>query len=182
MRKCRCVRIRQVCVASLRGGTDARPPAGKLWKLDPRRTAHDPRPVRSQPRRQHQPSAEILSGFIHHEPRAIGSDLEEHAAGLAEIDRTEPEPVDDLADWHAHLADLLPPLPLLLVIGRAPGHVMDRPDRHPTARRARRDGQIQPGPGTTGTDAKPPPPGRLARRSESELPSGKWNPGSPSRS
>src|SRR5439155_22851460 len=129
-----------------------------------RQPAFDLRPVWLQPRRPHQPRAEAVGGLIDRKPRPVGGDLKEHAAGLAEVDRMEPEPVDDVADGHARFVDLLPPLPLLLVVGRAPGAVVNCPDGYPAPAGPRRHVQVQPGSGPAGTDGKPPPRGRAPGR------------------
>src|SRR3954468_20568836 len=63
--------------------------------------------------------------FVHGEARALGGDLEEHAARLFEVDGTEPEPVDHLGGMRAGLLDLAAHRELFLLVGHAEGHVVD---------------------------------------------------------
>ena len=55
----------------------------------------DARPRRFEPRRQHQRFTEMRGVFIDREPRAVGGDLEQHAARFLEVDGFEPEAIDD---------------------------------------------------------------------------------------
>ena len=49
-----------------------------------------------EPGRQHEPLAERFLLFVHGEAGTVGRELEQHATGLEEVDRFEPEAVDDL--------------------------------------------------------------------------------------
>src|SRR3954447_18702443 len=79
-----------------------------------------------QPGRQAQVVAHVLGvGLVDDEagPAELG-DLEEHAAGLGEVDRAEEVAVDDLGGAEALVLDDL--VPGLDVLGlAAPGHVLD---------------------------------------------------------
>src|SRR4051794_9322889 len=74
--------------------------------------------------RQRQRLAERLERLVGREPGAEGCDLEQHAAGLAEVDRQEPEAVDDRRGMHANLPYTFPPR-LVVLHRRSPGHVVD---------------------------------------------------------
>src|SRR5881394_1479898 len=75
-------------------------------------------------RGQGQLGAEILQRFIHREARRVGGDLEEHAARLAEIDGVEIFAVHHGCDVVTLRGDQRAPGTLLLIAGRAKGHVM----------------------------------------------------------
>ena len=77
------------------------------------------------------PSASRGSSIV--EIRWIGSDLEEHAAGLAEVDGLEVLPVQHRRDIEAQGQNGLPPSELLGLIARAEGDVMHRARAHPSA-------------------------------------------------
>src|SRR5882672_8263036 len=47
-----------------------------------------------EPGRQHQRFAKMRGVLVDREPRAVGSELEEHPARLLEVDRLEPEAID----------------------------------------------------------------------------------------
>src|SRR5680860_306978 len=88
-----------------------------------------------QPRRQPQGTAQLKQRFVDGEPGRIGGDLQEHAAGLAEVDGAEVVAVDDRRDVIAVLDDLLAPCLLRLVVGRAPGDMVHGAGGHQAPRR-----------------------------------------------
>ncbi len=51
--------------------------------------------VRFQPWRQDEAFAKPRRIFVDREARAVGCELEQHSAGLLEVDRLEPETIDD---------------------------------------------------------------------------------------
>src|SRR5690242_17301229 len=63
--------------------------------------------------------------LVYRESWAIGCDLEQHAAWLEKVDRLEPEAIDHFGGAAAGSIDLLPHLQLGLVVGDAPGDVMN---------------------------------------------------------
>src|SRR5438034_4772724 len=75
-------------------------------------------------RRQRELLAEVLERLVGRESGAERRDLEQDAAGLAEVDRLEPEPVDDRRRMHAVGLDAAAPLGVLLV-RRCPGNMVD---------------------------------------------------------
>ena len=64
--------------------------------------------------------------FVRREPRTVGRDLEQHAAGLPEVHRLEPEPIDDAGRVSAGRLDLRPHGQLMRVIVHAPGQMVHR--------------------------------------------------------
>src|SRR5450759_424750 len=68
--------------------------------------------------------AQALHRLVDVEARAKGGDLEEHAAGLAEIDRPEVGAVDDWSRLDTGANQRGVPVPVV-VIGRGPGYVVD---------------------------------------------------------
>src|SRR5438445_11500018 len=77
-------------------------------------------------RRQRQPLAEPFERLVGRETGPERGDLEEHAARLAEVDRLEPEAVDDRRRARARVRDALSP-GCVIFDGRRPGDVMDGP-------------------------------------------------------
>src|SRR5712692_5379032 len=75
--------------------------------------------------RQLQRRAERVGRLVDREPRLIGRDLEEDAARLAEINRTEVLALDDRRHVAAGLDQHLSPVQLVGVVAGTPGHVMD---------------------------------------------------------
>src|SRR4051794_36778122 len=73
----------------------------------------DLRAARLELGRQDHLGAEIVERHVDREAGAVVGDLEEHAAGLAEVDRVEVVAVDDRRGVHAGLADPLVPLRVL---------------------------------------------------------------------
>src|SRR5207248_155920 len=74
-------------------------------------------------RREDDSRPELLDGAVDREARPVVGDLEQHPAGLAEVDRVEGVAVDDRRRAHLGLAERLEPL---RVLGhrRAPGDVV----------------------------------------------------------
>src|SRR2546421_3101118 len=88
-------------------------------------------------RRQRQSLAEPFERLVGRETGPERGDLEEHAARLAEVDRLEPEAVDDRRRVRARVRDALSPGRVILD-GRRPGDVMDGPRAlQPSLRRRR---------------------------------------------
>src|SRR3712207_9330531 len=63
--------------------------------LEPGELALDEDALVLEPRRQAEGAAEALDGLVRGEPRAVRRDLEQHAAGLPEVDGVEVAPVQD---------------------------------------------------------------------------------------
>src|SRR5216110_1379882 len=80
--------------------------------------------MRFQKRWQRQTLPQMFHILISRKPRAIGRNLEEHAAWLMEVDRMEVEAVNDRRNATSPSGDLFVPLRLLLVIGSAECYVM----------------------------------------------------------
>ncbi len=74
-------------------------------------------------RREDERLAQVLGILVHGKTRTEGRDLEEDAARLAEVDRAEPEAVDDWSRSEAGRCDALAPR-LVLVQCRRPGDVV----------------------------------------------------------
>src|SRR5688572_14914547 len=74
--------------------------------------------------RQDQLLAQCAGVLIDRESWAERRDLEQHTAGLAEIDRTEPEAVDDWSRPRAMLDHLIAPALVVVHLG-GPGDVVD---------------------------------------------------------
>ena len=85
----------------------------------------DPLAVRLELRRQDDHRAELLERHVDGEAGPVVGDLEQHAAGLAEVDRVEVVAVDDPRVRDARLGEELRP-PRVLVDRRAPRDVVDR--------------------------------------------------------
>src|SRR5688500_14875711 len=81
-------------------------------------------PVRLQPRREHELLAERGKIFVHGEARPVGRDLEQHAAGLEEVHRLEPEPVDHLRRPAVRRRNALANRELRRIVRHAPRDVM----------------------------------------------------------
>src|SRR5215212_5697987 len=81
--------------------------------------------MRLQPGREDQPLAQMREVLVNREARRVGSGLEEHAAGLLEVDRVEPEAVDDGRGRGARGPHPALDLLLLFVVRHSEGDVMD---------------------------------------------------------
>src|SRR5436190_4913003 len=88
----------------------------------------DARPRRLEPRRQHQRLAEMRRIFVNREAGTVGGQLEQHATRLLEVDRLEPEAIDDGRRMVARRLDARSHLVLLLVVIDAPGEMMHAAD------------------------------------------------------
>src|SRR3954464_11672625 len=66
--------------------------------------------------------------FVDREAGAARGDLEQHAAGLLEVHRLEPEPIDHVGGVSARALDLRAHGELLVEIVDRPGEMMDRAD------------------------------------------------------
>src|SRR5688572_5282370 len=99
--------------------------------LERRQRVFDLLPLRFQPRRQHEVLAKRRDILIHREPRTVGRDLEQHAAGFEEVYGLEPEPVDHLRRPALGRRDALAHRELGVIVRHAPGDVVDatRPPR-----------------------------------------------------
>src|SRR5688500_16806926 len=71
--------------------------------------------------------------FVHGEARPIGRELEEHAARLLEVDRLEPEAVDDRRGMRTVGNHLIPHVHLMRVVIHAPREMVDAADPPPPA-------------------------------------------------
>ena len=100
---------------------------GSLGERHRRQPSLDVLALRLEPGRQLETGAKLAEVFIGHEPRAVGRNLEQHAAGLSEIDRAKVLPVEHSGDIQAGLGYGLPPFELLLFISGPKSHVMDCP-------------------------------------------------------
>ena len=69
--------------------------------------------------------SEMLETFVGGETRTVRRDFKQHAAWFAEIQCPEVEPVDDRGDVHAGASEMLLPLAVFFVIGRAKGDMMN---------------------------------------------------------
>src|SRR3954470_20440435 len=65
-----------------------------LRNLQDRQRLFDPRPGGLQPGRHDERLAKMRRIFVGRKAWSVGGQLEEHAAGFAEVHRLEPEPVD----------------------------------------------------------------------------------------
>jgi hypothetical protein len=88
----------------------------------------DARPVGLQPGRQDQALAEGGGVLVDGEAGALGGELEQHAAGLHEVDRAEPEAVDHLGRSAAGAGDGVAQGLLVLAVGHRPREVVDAAD------------------------------------------------------
>src|SRR3954466_4090503 len=113
--------------------------------------------MRLQPRRQHEVLAERGRIFVDGEARTVGSDLEQHPAGLQKVDRLEPEPIDDFGWSPPSAIDPLADLELGLVVRHAPGNVMYSAGSPPSAV-GRRPGAPSAASATPKKRPDPPPP------------------------
>ncbi len=71
----------------------------------------------------------MIRVLVHGEAGRVGRDLEEHAAGLSEVDRMEVLSVENRGDVEAPSLGLTAPGLLRLVVRRPPCDVVRRPDR-----------------------------------------------------
>jgi len=95
--------------------------------LERRQAGLDGGALRLEPGREHQTLAQRLGSFVHSESGAFGGQLEQGPAGLGEVDRLEPESVDDSGRPAAGLRDLMSNPELRSLVGDAPGHVVHAP-------------------------------------------------------
>jgi hypothetical protein len=93
---------------------------------DRRQDALDVRPAPLVAGRQLEARAELVQGLVGGEARRVGRDLEQDAAGLAEVDRVEVLPVDHGRDVEAEGGDALAPFALDLPRLGAERDVVDR--------------------------------------------------------
>ena len=78
--------------------------------------------------------AEFLQFFVQRKTGCLGSDFEQHAAGLAEIDGMKISAIDHRCDVVAEIDEMLAPLELFGLVLRAKGNVMHRTGRDATHR------------------------------------------------
>src|SRR5512147_2564780 len=91
--------------------------AACTWHRDRSQDRLDLGPIRLVLWRQLECLAQRLLGLVDEEARAIGGDLEEHTAGLPEVDRLEVLPVDHGSDTQRMPQDTAPELELMGGIG-----------------------------------------------------------------
>ena len=82
--------------------------------------------IRLEPRRQNQRFAERSSVFVDGETGTIGGELEEHAAGFAEVNRLEPKAIDHRGRLRAGTEKIVAHGKFLRVVRHARGKVMNR--------------------------------------------------------
>src|SRR5919201_960327 len=93
---------------------------------DRRQVEPDALPAALVLRRQLKGRAQPLGRLIDREAGAIGSDLEEHAARLAEVNGAEVLAVDDRCHVQSLVDDHSAPGQLMIVVESPPGDVVDR--------------------------------------------------------
>src|SRR4051794_27096196 len=98
----------------------ARPSTG-LQRLE---RGFDLAALRFEERRQREGFAEVLDRFIGREAGAVRRQLEEDAAGLAEVEAAEIEPIDRAARSHAQLGQVFEPAVVILKSWHAKRHVV----------------------------------------------------------
>src|SRR5579884_1475545 len=84
--------------------------------------------VRLEEGRQGERLAEVRGVLVGGEAGTVGGDLEEDAAGLAEVDRAEVETVNHRGGTQAGVRQALAPGAVLVVVGGAEGDVVDAAD------------------------------------------------------
>ena len=94
---------------------------------------------------------ELQQRLVDGEAGRVGGDLEQHPAGLAEVDRLEVLPVEDLGDLHAPREQLLRASCVIVAQVR-------RPERHVVHRAAGLQAPVAADTGRTSTRAPEPPP------------------------
>src|SRR5438132_13891622 len=105
-------------------------PRTGLWHTEPGQAGREGLTLRFQPRRQPELRAKDVTGLINREAGIVGRDLEQHAAGLAEVDRPEIPAVPHRAHAQPLFEDLPAPPLLGLLIRRSPCYVVDRANCH----------------------------------------------------
>src|SRR5215217_30630 len=95
--------------------------------------------ARLEERRQREPLAEVRGVLVRGEPGTVGCDLEEHPAGLAEVDGTEVVAVDLRRHTESRAPYPLPPRRVFLVVRRPKCDVVDAA---PSQIRLRRPGPL----------------------------------------
>src|SRR5437773_12033266 len=73
--------------------------------------------------------AEFLQFFVQRKTGWLGSDFEQHAAGLAEIDGMKISAIDHRRDVVAEIDEMLAPLELFGLVLRSKGNMMHRTGR-----------------------------------------------------
>ena len=90
--------------------------------------------LRFEPRRQDERLSEVRRLLVHREAGAIGGEFEQHAAGLPEVHRLEPEAIDHRRRVGAAGIDPRPDLGLVLLVVHPPRemvHAADAPRATP---------------------------------------------------
>src|SRR5579872_1135762 len=90
---------------------------------------------RLQERWQREPCSQRFDIYIYGKTRVVGSNLEEDASRLTEVDRTEVEPVNHRSHCWINPGNTLPPLPVFLVIRCAECDMMNAPNANKTMER-----------------------------------------------
>src|SRR5437660_5526769 len=91
--------------------------------------------LRFQERRQREPLTQGFNIFVYRKARPVGRNLEQYAARLAEVDRTEVEAVNHRRNRWVDQSDLIPPLAVFLLVWRTECHVMHPADANEAAQR-----------------------------------------------
>ena len=78
--------------------------------------------------------AELFQFFVQRKTGWLGSDLKQHAAGLAEIDGMKISAIDHRRDVVAEIDEMLAPLQLFRFVLRSKGNMMHRTGRDPAHR------------------------------------------------
>src|SRR6185295_14898248 len=125
-------------------------------------------PLRLEPRGQDQPLAEMRRILVHREPGPLGGDLEEHPTRLFEVDRAEPESVDDRRGLGASRQHPLPDAELLGFVGHPEGYVVDGASAPGTPVLGRQLAHFDPLAGASPFRAEPVPAGLLSHELEAE--------------
>src|SRR3954447_7516063 len=102
----------------------------------------DLRAVRLEPWRQDQQLAEVRRILVDGEPGSVGGELEENAAGFAEVHRLEPEAIDHRRRIEARGLDVAPQVGLVRVVVDAPGEMMHAADAPRAAARFGRGADV----------------------------------------
>jgi hypothetical protein len=89
------------------------------------------RTVRLRPCGQLERFSQGTHGFIDRKSRCIGSDLEQHAAMFAEVDRVEIAPIQDVGDVEPCTADQGLVAGLSFIVRHTKGNMVDRPHTKP---------------------------------------------------
>src|ERR1043166_2800703 len=98
--------------------------ADGVMHLQGRKYFLDARPRRLQPWRQHKGFAEMRRILVDREARSIGRELEQHTAGFLEVDRLEPEAIDDRCRMVSRRFDARSHLVLVFLVVYSPREVM----------------------------------------------------------